>query len=214
MKPLLSLLVVSLALPACSGFTKLDYTSLSSRAAWQRPDRVVEALEIQPGDHVVDLGSGEGYFLPYLVEAVGPEGRVTAVDVDEKVTRALEAKVAEEGWENVSVVLAGFEDPELPDGGADLVLLVNTYHHIEERPVYFSNLRTDLRPDGRVSVIDPDLELGGILGLTLDEGHQTAIDSLHDEMREAGYRELRRFEFLPVQIFAVYAPEPLEADDR
>ena len=203
-----SVFLVALALPACSGFTKLDYTSLTQRAAWQRPDRVIEALGIEPGDHVVDLGSGEGYFLSYLVEAVGPDGRVTAVDVDEEVTDSLRARVDEAGWQNVSVVLGEFADPRLPDGEADLVLLVNTYHHIEDRPDYFSKLRKDLRPEGRVSVIDPNLELGGILGLTLDEGHQTAVGDLQGEMREAGYRELDRFDFLPVQIFAVYTPEP------
>ena len=201
-------LLVALALPACAGLGKLDYTCLTERAGWQRPERVIEALQIQPGDHVVDLGSGEGYFLPYLVEAVGRDGQVTAVDVDEEVTVALQARVDEAGWQNVTIVLGGFTDPMLPDGAIDLVLLVNTYHHIEDRPAYFTNLRSDLRPEGRVSVIDPNLELGGLLGLTLDEGHKSAIGDVHDEMREAGYREIDRLDFLPVQIFAVYAPEP------
>jgi ubiquinone/menaquinone biosynthesis C-methylase UbiE len=211
MRSIWPVLLISLALPACSGFNQLDYASLTQRAAWQRPDRVIEALGIQPGDHVVDLGSGEGYFLPYLVEAVGPGGRVTAVDVDEAVTDALQARVDEAGWQNVTVVLGGFTDPRLPDGEADLVLLVNTYHHIEDRPVYFSKLRSDLRPEGRVSVIDPDLELDGVLALTLDEGHQTAVGDLQAEMRDAGYREVDRFDFLPVQIFAIYASEPAES---
>lgn len=203
---LLVALASVLALPACQGFTKIDYSQLPSRAAWQRPDRVIEALGIRPGDHVVDLGSGEGYFLPYLVEAVGPGGHVTAVDVDRAVIDALEAKVAAEGWRNVSVVMGAFDDPGIPDGSVDLVLLVNTYHHIEDRPGYFSRLRTDLRPAGRVSIVEPNEELTGILALALDEGHETAIGNLHEEMGRAGYREVERFEFLPVQIFAVYAP--------
>lgn len=202
----LPLLLAVLALPACSGFTRIDYTRLPGRAAWQRPDLVIEALAIRPGDHVVDLGSGEGYFLPFLRAAVGPEGRVTAVEVDAERIRALEDRVAEEGWGNVRVVRAELDDPRLPDAAADLILLVNTYHHIEERPAYFSRLRADLRPAGRVAVIDPDRDLRGLLALALDEGHRTAIADLEREMAQAGYRELRRFELLPVQIFALYAP--------
>ncbi len=190
---------------ACSGFSQIDYAKLGQRAAWQRPDLVIERLAIAPGDHVVDLGSGEGYFLPYLAEAVGPEGRVTAVDVDDEVVESLRALVAEEGWPHVEVLRGGFEDPGLPDGAIDLVLLVNTYHHIEERPAYFARLVTDLRPDGRVAVIDPDLELTGLLALALDEGHQTALGDLRAEMSEAGYREVAHSDELPVQIFAIYA---------
>jgi cyclopropane fatty-acyl-phospholipid synthase-like methyltransferase len=200
-------IVLTLALlsSACSGFSKIDYTSLSTRAAWQRPDLVIDALDIQPGDHVVDLGSGEGYFLSYLVEAVGPDGRVTAVDVEEEVTDALQARVDEAGWKNVQVVLGAFGDPKLADGEAHLVLLVNTYHHIEDRREYFAKLHSALRPEGRVALIDPDVELTGLLSLTLDEGHQSAIDDVRAEMATAGYQEIDRFDFLPVQIFAVYA---------
>jgi arsenite methyltransferase len=210
MYTLLLALPLAFGLGACSGLSKMDYTSLTTRAAWQRPDLVIDALDIQPGDHVVDLGSGEGYFLSYLVEAVGPEGRVTAVDVDEEVTDALQARVDEEGWNNVHVILGEFGDPKLAEGDAHLVLVVNTYHHIEDRPEYFANLQSALRPEGRIALIDPNLELTGLLSLTLDEGHRSAIDDVHTEMSTAGYREIDRFDFLPVQIFAVYAARPNE----
>jgi ubiquinone/menaquinone biosynthesis C-methylase UbiE len=204
----LILLALAFLSSACSGFSKIDYSSLTQRAAWQRPELVIAALDIQPGDHVVDLGSGEGYFLPYLAEAVGPDGRVSAVEVDPEVVDALKIRVDEAGWENVRVLLGDFDDPGLADAGVDLVFVVNTYHHIEDRPVYFGNLQADLGDGGRVAVIDPNLELTGLLSLALDEGHKTAINELHDEMRQAGYREIDRFDFLPVQVFAVYVPLP------
>ncbi len=195
-----------LLLCGCSGLGKLDLSTLG-RDSWQRPADVVEALELQPGDRVADLGAGEGYFVPHLSEAVGAEGRVYAVDVDDEVVEALAQRFPPEST-NVETVLAKLEDPMLPDGSLDLVLIVNTYHHIEDRPAYFRKLKRDLRPGGRVAVIDPNQDLGGILGLTLDEGHKSSAPVVEQEMLEAGYRVEARHDFLPVQIFRVFATDP------
>jgi ubiquinone/menaquinone biosynthesis C-methylase UbiE len=201
-----TLVAALLLLSACSGFTKLDLTTLG-RDSWQRPADVVDALDLLPGDRVADLGSGEGYFVPRLTEAVGGEGRVYAVDTDEDVVEALALRFPPEST-NVEVVRAKFEDPMLPDGSLDVILIVNTYHHIEDRPAYFRRLRRDLRPGGRVAVIDPNQDLHGILALTLDEGHKSSAPVVEEEMREAGYRVEARHDFLPVQIFRVFVPDP------
>jgi len=101
-----SLLLLAIPLIACSGLTKLDYSKLASRAGWQHPDRVIESLEIRPGSRVADIGAGDGYFVPYLSHAVGPEGRVYAVDVDPEKVEALEKRIREEGYPNVIAVAA------------------------------------------------------------------------------------------------------------
>ena len=201
-----ALLASLLVLSGCNGFSKLDLTTLG-RDSWQRPADVVDALELQPGDRVADLGAGEGYFVPHLTEAVGADGRVYAVDVDEEVVGELAERFPADST-NVEVVLAKFEDPMLPDGSLDLILIVNTYHHIEDRPAYFRRLRRDLRPGGRVAVIDPNEDLGGILALTLDKGHKSSAPVVEEEMRKAGYRVEARHDFLPVQFFRVFAPDP------
>jgi ubiquinone/menaquinone biosynthesis C-methylase UbiE len=188
----------------CSGLGKLDLTTLG-RGSWQRPEQVVGALEIAPGAQVADVGSGDGYFVPYLLEAVGEDGRVYAVDVDSEITDALEDRFV--GDARVEVVLGGFEDPGLPDGSIDLVLLVNTYHHIEDRPDYFRRLQADLAPGGRVAILEPNEELTGILSLFIDEGHTGTTDAVTAEMLEAGYRPSEHFDFLAVQIFEVFVPE-------
>ena len=94
------------------------------------------------------------------------------------------------------------------------MLIVNTYHHIEDRPAYFRNLQDDLAPGGRVAVIEPNEDLDGILGLTLDEGHTSSASSVREEMRRAGYRLDEEHDFLPVQIFSVWSietPAPRES---
>ncbi len=202
---LLGLLPLGLVLAGCTGLAKLDYSELGSRAIWQQPDRVVESLNIPRGATVADIGTGAGYFLPYLVEAVGPEGRVFAVDVDPEIAEQLQTLVAEAGYDNVEIVLAEYDDPLLPDGQIDLVFLCNTYHHIEDRPAYFSRLLTDLSPHARVAILDPNADLTGVFRLFLDDGHMSSASALSGEMQAAGYRKTESFDFLPTQVFELFA---------
>jgi ubiquinone/menaquinone biosynthesis C-methylase UbiE len=195
---------VALSVTACQGFSKLDWTL--GRAGWQRPADVVRALDLEPGDRVADLGAGDGYFVPFLEDAVGAQGRVYAVEVEPEKTRSLEERFA--GVQNVEVVLGRYEDPELPDGFIDAVLIVNTFHHIEDRPDYFARLRSDLGPGGRVAVLEPDGELTGLLSLFLDEGHTGTAAAVGEDMRAAGYRHVKSLDFLAIQIFEIFEPDP------
>ena len=174
-------------LAGCSSFKRFSYEGFS-RDEWQQPDRVIAALGIRPGDRVADLGAGSGYFTRRLARAVGSNGKVYAVDVDEKMNEYLRQRVAQAGISNVDVILGRFEDPLLPDGGVDLVLIVDTYHHLEDRPAYFRNLRRDLTPGGRVAVIDFDGRKGWFVRLL---GHTTPREELLREMAEAGYQVAR-----------------------
>jgi len=194
------------ALCGCSGFGELDFTSFG-RDTWQRPDDVVTALAVEPGDRVADLGAGEGYFVEHLSAAVGADGRVYAVEVEADVAAALSERFPARST-NVETILGQYDDPLLPDGQLDLVLLVNTYHHIEDRPAYFRSLQADLAPGGRVAVIEPNEDLDGVLALALDDGHTSSAPAIQQEMREAGYRLDAQHDFLPVQIFSVWVSEP------
>lgn len=192
-----------LSASGCQGFTRLDWSHLG-RATWQRPEDVVAALALEAGDQVADLGAGHGYFVSRLLPAVGPNGRVYAVEVDAELTQELQAKFPDP---NVEVILGQFDDPKLPDGVIDLVLIVNTFHHIEDRPAYFARLRSDLSPRGRVAVIEPNEELGGLLSLFVAEGHASKAEGVVEDMRAAGYRRLTSHDFLPIQIFEVFEPD-------
>ena len=191
----------AIGLTGCNGFSKLDLSKLG-RATWQRPTDVVESLGLTPGDRVADLGAGKGYFIPYLSRAV-PDGRVYAVEIDPERIKELEERFGDD--ERVQVVSGQPDDPGLPDGGIDLVLVVNTYHHIQGREAYFRRLRRDLRPGGRVAIVDGDPELGGILGLFLPKGHTMPREQVKEEMGSAGYQHAESHDFLPLQVFEVYA---------
>lgn len=184
---------------------KLDYSQFPTRASWQLPDRVIEALDLETGAQVADLGAGDGYFTFTLADAVGAGGRVYAVDVEADIVDGLRASVTSRDYDNVEAVLGGYDDSGLPDGEIDLVFLCNVYHHIDDRATYFSDLRRDLAPGARVAIID----IGGKppLRWLSPPGHSTDLDTLVEEMAAAGYAVAASFDFLPLQSFVVFEPE-------
>jgi SAM-dependent methyltransferase len=101
------------------------------RDVWQKPDEIVAALRLRPGDTVVDLGAGTGYLLPPLSAAVGPTGTVVALDIEPSMLAFLDEARAKEGWTNVRTHAAAPDDPRLPAGGAQAIVTLNVWHHIE-----------------------------------------------------------------------------------
>ena len=203
-------LVAIVATLGCADLKRLAYEA-AGRDTWQLPDRVVAELGIQPGNVVADLGSGTGYFTGRLAAAVGPSGRVYAVDVDDAVNRALAERMREEGHANVVVVLAEPEDPKLPEGSVDLVFSSNTYHHLEDRAVYFRRLKRDLASGGRVAIIEYRPDAGTFQKLF---GHGTEPKLIRSELEAAGYRKIDAHGFLELQSFQVFEPVAPAASAR
>jgi ubiquinone/menaquinone biosynthesis C-methylase UbiE len=185
----------------CSSLKRFAYEGFG-RERWQQPDEVVRVLGIKPGETVADLGAGGGYFTFRLAQAVGPSGKVYAVDVDPAMVDYLKARAAREGFTNVEVVLAAEDDARLPPGSVDLVFSCNTYHHLSERPTYFARLRQYLRPEGRIAIIDYERRTGFFARVF---GHATAHTEVREEMHSAGYALEAAFEILPRQNFLVFA---------
>jgi ubiquinone/menaquinone biosynthesis C-methylase UbiE len=170
------------------------------RDRWQQPDTVIRSLAVKPGDHVADVGAGGGYFTFRLAEAVGPTGKVYAVDVDSSNLEYIARRARERGYANVETILAKYDDPLLPVAGVDLIFTCNVYHHLENRPEYFDTAARYLRPNGRVALID----LNGSSWLYRLFGHWTPKETSQQEMETAGYRLTGDFDFLARQNFQVF----------
>jgi len=177
----------------------------SCRAAWQQPDRVIAGLALHRGERVADLGAGPGYFTFRLADAVGPEGRVFAVEVDPAKVEALRQQATERGYTNVEARLGAFDDARLPAASVDVVFLCNVYHHIDGRPAYFAKLREALAPGGRVAIVE--LADRGLVGVFM-ASHTTEVDVMNRELTEAGYRMRQRLDDLPAQTFTTWEVAP------
>lgn len=119
-----------------------------TRDAWQKPGAVVRLLGLRQGDLVAEIGSGPGYFTPRVARAVGPTGRVYAVDPEPVLLEVLRERL--DGVRNVTPVLGRGDDPLLPPGRFRLVLVVNAYHHFEDGPAFLRRLAALLAPGARV----------------------------------------------------------------
>lgn len=125
-----------------------------ARDDWQKPAEVVGHLECRPGMTAVDLGAGTGYFLGYLSEAVGPRGRVLALDTERAMVDAIDARIERDGLRNVKPDLIRADEPALTPRAVDRILIVNTWHHIREREAYAKKLLAALAPGGLLLIVD------------------------------------------------------------
>ena len=174
------------------------------RDAWQQPEMTVKALGLRPGAQVADLGAGTGYFIAHLAAAVGDSGSVMAVDVEASLVAHIRDRAAAENIENVVPILASPDNPRLPPGGADVVMIVDTFHHIDGRLRYFRNLQRALAPEGRIAIIDwrkRELSVGP------PPAHKLSREQVIREMRTAGYRLDQAPDFLPYQYFLIFRVE-------
>ena len=125
-----------------------------SRDEWQRPEEVIELLECRPGMTAVDLGAGTGYFIGYLSEAVGREGRVLALDTESSQIDVMFARIEQEKLRNVRPDIVPPDDPTLTPRSVDRILVVNTWHHVSDRVAYAEKLLGGLRPGGLLLIVD------------------------------------------------------------
>ena len=168
------------------------------RDAWQKPHQVIEALALKPDAAVADIGSGTGYFAVRLAHFV-PQGRVYAVDIEPDMVKYLAQRARREGLHNLTAVNGAPDDARLPDK-VDLVLMVDTYHHIGQREGYFRKLAQSLKPGGRVAIID----FNARSAMGPPPSQRVAAKRVAAEMSKAGYQLLAEHHFLPNQYFLVF----------
>jgi ubiquinone/menaquinone biosynthesis C-methylase UbiE len=169
-----------------------------SRDAWQKPHQVIEALALKPDAAVADIGSGTGYFAVRLAHFV-PQGRVYGIDIEPDMVKYLTERAKRESLGNLTAVAGAPEDARLPHK-VDLVLMVDTYHHVEQREGYFRKLAHSLKPDARVAIIDFNAESA----MGPPPAQRIAAERVVAEMARAGYRLQREHRFLPNQYFLVF----------
>jgi ubiquinone/menaquinone biosynthesis C-methylase UbiE len=169
----------------------------------------VAALGLARGSVVADLGAGTGYQSSRQAAAVGPEGTVLAVETEPNLVVHLRARAEREKTPNVVPVLASPAEARLPVGLVDLILVVDTYHHFDDRRTYLRALRRFLRPSGRVAIVDwQKRELP--VGPAMD--HKLPREQVLEEMRASGYRLAAEHTMLPYQYFLVFAQAEPGAD--
>lgn len=171
-----------------------------SRDEWQRPDEVIAALKLSPNAVVADVGAGTGYFAVRLAKQV-PQGKVFAADVEPNLVEHLRHRAAHEGLSNLLAVEATPQDPKLPEA-VDLTLIVDTWHHIDDRVAYARTLLAHTKPGGRLAIVDyrpaTEVKRGPPPQMRM------SAEAIAAEVTAAGWQLEQQPDFLPEQTFQIF----------
>ncbi|MBI1895555.1 MAG: amidohydrolase family protein [Acidobacteria bacterium] len=160
------------------------------RSTWQKVPEILRAMGIQAGNTVADIGAGDGYFIGSLSRAVGPKGKVYAVDVNESTLKRLRTRIQEDELANVQVIEGAAGDPKLAPASVDAALVCDSYHEWKEYPAMLAKTLHAVKPGGRLVIVDmigrgeerrkqPRSKLIG--------DHEIAPAMVESEMKEAGF---------------------------
>ena len=183
--------------------TDLSVLESPDRAAWQKPDLIMDALRIAYGATVADVGAGSGYFTVRLARRVGPNGVVYAEDIQQPMLESIKRRVSREGLKNVVTRLGTATNANLPKRALDAVLVVDVYTtEVGEgasRIRLLQHLADTLKPQGRIGIVNYTPGEGGPGPEPQQRLARAVVES---EVATAGLRVLDRVT-LPFQYLLV-----------
>ncbi|MFI5184819.1 MAG: class I SAM-dependent methyltransferase [Vicinamibacteria bacterium] len=168
----------------------------------QRPGEIIGAMGLHDGQVVADVGCGTGWFARRLARAVAPSGKVYAVDIQPEMLQLMERHLAEEEITNVVPVLGASDDPRIPPGSLDWVLMVDVYHELQQPKAMLAHIREGLKVGGKVALVEYRAE--GDSAAHIRPEHRMSMDQILAEWVPAGFRMTARREDLPTQHFVVF----------
>lgn len=172
----------------------IQHFESEERDEYQQPEKVLNYLGMLEGKTIMDIGAGSGYFSVKLAER---GAKVIAADVDKEFQDFLKKRIQDNKLKNITPRQIPYDTPGLEDEEVDMVLMVNTYHHIENRPAYFKKVKKGIKNEGPLVIIDFfKYELP--VGPPVD--HKISMDVVIGELKEAGYKSFElEVDMLPYQ---------------
>lgn len=168
-----------------------------NKKAKKDSSQVLSSLQIKPGDIIADIGSGGGYFVFEFAKKVGEDGQVFAIDIDKNLLDYIDARIKSRQVQNISTLLSDENGFALPQGNCDLMFMRNVFHHLSEPVSYLRNITANLKPEGRIVVIE-------WLPASTQTEHSTPESEIHKTMQAAGFKHLESFDFLKKQSFNIF----------
>jgi ubiquinone/menaquinone biosynthesis C-methylase UbiE len=187
------------------GFGGAPWLERSEREEEEAPSRALKLIGIEPGMVIADVGAGTGYFTRRMAKMTGPSGKVYAVDIQPRMIEALKRNVAKEQLGNVEAILSKEDDPLLPVGQIDLILMVDVYHEFAKPQAMLRKMREALKPGGRMVLLefkkeDPDVPIR--------PEHKMSVEEARVEVEAEGFTLSKVISTLPRQHILIFTPGP------
>src|SRR5689334_4901198 len=178
-----------------------DWLVRPEREAEEQPDAALDAIGVAKGSTVADVGAGAGALTWRLAERVGPTGKVYANDIQPKMLELLRRNMEQRKIRNVETVLGEVDDPKLPPGAIDLILLADVYHEFSEPQKMLRHMRLSLKPDGRLVLLEYRAEDPNV---PIRPEHKMTVAQVKAELEPEGFRFDRAIETLPRQLILIF----------
>jgi SAM-dependent methyltransferase len=173
-----------------------DWLERNERESEEHPDQALDALHLKAGMVVADVGAGTGYMTLRLAKRVGPSGKVYGEDVQPEMLRRLRQNAAKARLANIEEVLGTENDPKLPPGQLDLILLVDVYHEFSHPQEMVRRMREALKPDGRLVLLEYRKEDPTV---PIKIEHKMTVEEVRMEIEPEGFHLDPPIETLPRQ---------------
>ncbi len=177
-------------------YSGAEWLIRETRENEEATSKLLDELDIKPGQMIADIGCGIGYYSIPLAKRVGEKGQVFAVDIQQEMLNGLKQRALKAAVSNINFILGNAIDPKLPEGKIDLVLLVDVYHEFSHPEYMLKAIRDSLKPHGRVALVeyraeDPDVPI--------KELHKMSKSQILKEWLHNSFRLVEEYDQLPWQ---------------
>jgi ubiquinone/menaquinone biosynthesis C-methylase UbiE len=183
------------------GYQGADWLERSEREIEEEPEKALDAIGIASGSTVADVGAGSGYFTVRMAHRVGATGRVFANDLQPQMLAMLKNRLDRERLQNVTLIQGTVDDPRLPPGALDLILMVDVYHEFSQPQIMLRRMREALKPGGRLVLLEYRKEDPSV---PIRPEHKMSVAEAKLEVEAEGYTLSRVDEALPRQHILIF----------
>ncbi len=160
----------------------------TDRDRWQKADELIKQLNLKTGNQVADVGCHEGYMTTKLAAVVGTQGKVYAVDVEQTKLDKLTANLEKRKLTNVQIIKGDYDNPRLPLNSLDAVIILDTYHEMDDHDQILQHIKSALKPSGRLVMCEAIAdERRDLSRADQERKHELGIAFALEDLKKAGF---------------------------